>query len=146
VINYRNKPKGQYIQEALWQDLYELAQQWKNTLEFQLFEIEFLQNLIDRYFVDLLLEENLDELREIQRDLYQSENKSKILLERIDVHLNHITKTIETPDTFDALQFRNDHELLEDHTTASTRIHKTMKITTFKMIEDVLQNDTPKFI
>jgi hypothetical protein len=146
VINYRNRPKGQYIQEASWQDLYKLTEEWKNNLEFQLFEIEFLQNLIKRYFVELLDQENLDELRELQKDLYQYENQSKLLLENIDVHLNHIVKVIDEPFTFDASVFRREHELLEDDTSVFLIKHNTMKLTAFKMVKDSLQNEDPKFV
>lgn len=146
MINYRNRPKGQYIQEASWQDLYKLTEEWKNNLEFQLFEIEFLQNLIKRYFVELLDQENLDELRELQKDLYQYENQSKLLLENIDVHLNHIVKVIDEPFTFDASVFRREHELLEDDTSVFLIKHNTMKLTAFKMVKDSLQNEDPKFV
>ena len=146
MINYRNRPKGQYIQEASWQDLYKLTEEWKNNLDFQLFEIEFLQNLIKTYFVELLDQENLDELRELQKDLYQYENQSKLLLENVDVHLSHIVKVIDEPFTFDASAFRQEHELLEDNTSALLIKHNTMKLTAFKMVKDSLQNEDPTFV
>lgn len=40
MSDYRNRPKGDYIQDAALQ----------NNLEFQLFEIEFLERLINTYY------------------------------------------------------------------------------------------------
>jgi hypothetical protein len=146
MINYRSRPKGEYIKDATWQDLYALTEQWKNNLDFQLFEIEFLQNLIETYFVKLLVQQNLDELRELQRDLYQAKNQSKRLLQNIEVHKRHIVKIIDEPFTFDASLFRTEHELLEDDTSEFLKMHKTMKITTFNMVKDILQDEKPKSI
>lgn len=141
--NYRNRPKDNYIQLAEWRDLYTLTEEWKSNLEFELFEVEFLLNLVKTYFDQLLNEENLDELRELQRDLYHAENQSKLLIENCYTHLNHIAKIIDNPNKLSDSKFRNEHQVLEDDTSVFLMKHKTMKRTAFRMIKDILQNDAP---
>jgi len=145
MSNYRSRPKGDYIREAAWQDLHKLTEQWQNNLEFQLYEIEFLERLIETYFVKLLLQENLDELRELQRDLYHAKNQSEVLLQSIQTHLNHIIDVIDEPFKYDGSIFRDEHEQLEDDVTEFITKQKVIKLTVFKMTKDVLENEKSKF-
>ncbi len=145
MSDYRSRPKGDYAQEAAWQDLYKLTEHWQNTLGFQLYEIEFLERLIETYFVKLLLLENLDELRELQRDLYYAKNQSEVLLQRIQTHLNHIINIIDEPFKYDSSIFRDEHEQLEDDVTEFITKQKVIKLTVFKMTKGVLENEKPKF-
>ena len=34
MSNFRDRPKGDYIQQATWQDLYKLTERWKNNIEY----------------------------------------------------------------------------------------------------------------
>jgi len=146
MSNYRSRPKGDYAQEAAWQDLYKLTERWQKNLEFQLYEIEFLERLIDTHFAKLLLLENLDEIRELQRDLYHTKNQSEALVQRIQRHLNHITDIIDEPFKYDSSIFRDEHEQLEDDVTEFITEQKVIKLTVFKMTKGVLENEKPKFI
>lgn len=144
--NYRNRPKGDYIQEATWQDLYILTEGWQSNLEFQLYEIEFLERLIETYFVNLLLQENLDELRELQIDLYKAKNQSKKISKRIKTHLSHIADILDEPFKFDGSIFRDEHQQLEDDVAEFILNQKVVRLTVFTMTKDVLENEKPKFI
>lgn len=146
MVNYRDRPKGNYIQEATWQDLYILSENWKSNVEFQLFEIGFLERLIETNFVKLLLLENLDELRELQRDLFYAKNESKTLLKQIESHLNHIVDILDEPFKYDASFFRDEHENLEDNISEFINKQKTIRYIVFKMTKDVLESEKSKFI
>lgn len=146
MSNYRNRPKGNYIVEAEWQDLLKLTVEWQDNLEFQLYEIEFLDSLIDTYFVKLLVQENLDELRELQIELYQAKNQSKKLLKRIEKHLNHIGEVLRENFEYNDLVFRAEHQQLEDDVSEFITNQKVAKFKVFKMTKDVLEDEKPKFI
>jgi hypothetical protein len=146
VSNYRNRPKGDYLRDAKWQDLHELTDQWQGDLEFQLYEIDFLDSLIDTYFVKLLVQENLDELRELQIDLYKAKTQSEKLLERINKHLDHIGELLSKSLKIDDLVFRFEHERLEDDISQFIANQKVTKFTVLKMTKDVLENEKPNFI
>ena len=146
MSNYRNRPKGDYLRDAKWQDLHELTDEWQGDLEFQLYEIDFLDSLIDTYFVKLLVQENLDELRELQIDLYKAKTQSEKLLERINKHLNHIGELLSKSSKIDDLVFRFEHERLEDDISQFMANQKVTKFTVLKMTKDVLENEKPNFI
>jgi hypothetical protein len=146
MSNYRNRPKGDYIQEAEWEDLYKLTEEWQGNLEFQLFEIDFLERLIDTYFVKLLVQENSDELRELQIDLYQAKKKSKKLLKHVNKHLIHIADTLSDRFKYEGSVFRGQQEQLEDDVSEFITNQKVAKFTVIKMAKDVLENEKSKFI
>ena len=146
MSNYRNRPKGNYIQEATWQELYMLTESWKNDLEFYLLDIKFLERLVDTYFVKLLMNQNLDELRELQRDLYEEKKQCERLLQRIQIHFTHIIDLIDDPSIYDALIFRTEHELFEDEISEFKVMLKAVRYTVFNMTKDVLESEKPKYI
>ena len=145
MSKYRNRPKGDYIKEAKWQDLYRLTEQWQSNLEFQLYEIEFLERLIDNYFVKLLLHENLDELRELQRDLYEGKNQSEKIMNRINIHLRRILNILDGPSKLGGFAFRDEHEQLEDDVSEFIKNQRVVRFTVFKMSKEVLESEKPKF-
>jgi hypothetical protein len=144
--NYRSRPKGNYIQDANWKDLYILAENWKLDIEFYLIELEFFERLLETYFTRLLLHKNLDELQELHNDLIEAKWQCKDILQRIISHLNHIVNILDEPFTYDAIVFRNSHEQLEDYISEFTEMLKAAKYNIVQLTKAVLVSETPKFI
>jgi hypothetical protein len=146
MSNYRSRPKGNYIQDTNLQDLYLLAETWNQDIEFYTFEIEFLDRLIDTYFVKLLLHENLDELRVLQKDLFKARTQCKQILQRINVQLNYIVDILDEPFKYNITDFRNDYEQLEDDIEECREVLKGLRYAVFNTTKVVLESEKPKFI
>ena len=146
MSNYRNRPKGVYIQEATWQELYMLTESWKNDLEFYLLDVKFLERLVDAFFVKLLTNQNFDEIRELQSKLLERKNQCENLLKRIQIHFAHIVELIDNPFMYDALVFRAEHELLEDEISEFKLMLKAVRYVVFTITNDVLESKKPKYI
>ena len=146
MSDYRNRPKGNFIQEASWQELYMLTESWKNDLEFYLLDIRFLVRLVDTYFVKLLINQDLDELRELQRELLELNKQCENLLKHIKIHFTHIVDLIEDPFIYDASVFRTEHELLEEEISEFRKMLKVVRYAVFVLSKDVLGNEKPKCI
>jgi len=146
MSNYRRRPKGNYIQDASWKDLYNLAESWKNDIEFHLFEVDFFECLIETHFIKLLLLQNLDELRELQRDLFETRKRCKHIIQHIKTHLDHIVDIMDEPFCYNVVDFRADNEQLEDEASEFIASLKTVRYTVFKMTKSVLESEKPKFI
>jgi hypothetical protein len=132
-------------QETTWQNLFLWAENWKNDAEFELFEIQFLKDLIDSNFINLLDQENLDELRELQKDVLKASQEGQNLIKQIDAHMHQIAEIIDAPFTYDASVLGATHQLLQDSSSTLSKKHKIIKITTFNMIKDIFQHDRPPF-
>ncbi|PWK20698.1 hypothetical protein [Xanthomarina spongicola] len=146
MSDYRNRPKGNFIQEASWQDLYMLTESWKKDLEFYSLDVKFIELLVETYFVKFLINQNLDDLRELQRELLELNKQCENLLKRIKIHFTHIVDLIEDPFIYDASVFRTEHELLEEEISEFIKMLKVVRYAVFVLSKDVLGNEKPKRI
>lgn len=146
MSNYRNRPKRQHSAKASWKDLYILTERWQFDLEFQHYEIEFLEQLIETYFVKLLLRESLDVICELQNDLHQAKKRAEKLLQQIESHLDHIVDLLNEPFNYDILIFMYEHEQLQDNVAQFIKNQNVVKYVAFKMTKGVLKDGKPKFI
>ena len=117
MTDFRNRPKGNYIHETDWQQLYSLTEHWKSDLQFYNDDLKILHHLIEKYFMWISKKENIDMVREIEVGLLEIDNKCGKLLNRVNKHLHHLTELIDSPFTYDSNEFRTEHEQLEDDLT-----------------------------
>ncbi|WP_299667866.1 hypothetical protein [uncultured Polaribacter sp.] len=146
MSNYRSRPKGNYNQEATWEELQILTERWKNSLEFYAFEIAFLEILIETYFVKLLLQENFDVLRELQKDISEAKKQCKNMQQSILNHITHIANIINEPFNNSTISFRYTHEIFEDEISEFKALLKVLKYTVFKITKNILESEKPQFI
>ncbi|SDL36464.1 hypothetical protein [Kriegella aquimaris] len=112
--DFRNRPKDNYINEADWQKLYVLTEDWKSNLLFYNDDLKFLLHLIDKYFMWISRKENIDMVREIEVGLLKLDNECSSLLNLTNKHLHHLGELIDNPFVYDSHKFRTEHEQLED--------------------------------
>ena len=146
MINYRIRPKGNYIKEANWEALYLLTENWKKDLEFYLFDIKFLEHLIENHFTKLLIHENLDELRELQIEVFELKNQCEYLLQCIQTNLESISKIINETYSHNTSDFRIENEQLEDDIQEFINNQREIRRVAFSMIRDVLESKNTKHV
>lgn len=146
MSNYRNRPKGNYIQEASWQELYMLTESWKNDLEFNFIDVKFLELLLDAYLVKLLINQNLTEIRELQREVYELIKQCINLQELIKIHFTHIIDLIDEPLKYDESVFRVEHELFEDEIVKFKTKLEAIRYIVFNAANDALESEKPMCI
>tara|TARA_R110000868_G_scaffold169348_3_gene404359 strand:+ start:495 stop:947 length:453 start_codon:yes stop_codon:yes gene_type:complete len=142
--NYRIRPKGNYIQEASWHELYVLTKKWKEDVEFQKKDIKFIIDLVETYFAKLLMYKNLEELHETQVGLLHLYNECTSSLLHIHLHLSCLSNLIEDPNSYDAYIFRNEQEQLEDKISVLIKNIKRTRKDAFALTTDVVKNENPK--
>ena len=141
MSDLRYRPKDNYIHEADWQQLYILTEHWKSDLEFYRDDSRFLQDLIDKYFVWMTKKENLDEVREIEVALVETDRNCYGLLKRTNKHLTHLAKLIDDPFKYDSHVFRTEHEQLEDEFADFVKSFKDNRKDVFTITEHVMESE-----
>lgn len=142
--DFRNRPKENFIQEANWNELYLLTESWKNDLDFYLFEIKFMESLIENRFSELLLFENLDELRELQIDVYELKNQCEHLLNNSKNNLESIVDIINDTYILNTSRFRSENEQLEENIIRFINKEREIKRCIFSMIKNILEKKKEK--
>ncbi len=141
MSDLRNRPNGNYIYSANWHELYVLTEHWKSDLMFYKDDLMFLDKLIDTHVLWISKEEDLEQVRAIEKSIVETNNKCIILLERVQLHLTHLANLIDNPFTYDAQKFRNEHQQLEDDFTAFLKIFRTNRKEVFEITEHLIESD-----
>lgn len=112
--NFRIRPRDNYIQNTAWQELYALTEHWKSDVLFYKDDLKFLHHLLDKYFIWITKDENIEAVRTVGNKVLEDARTCKKLLKRIDKHLSHLARIMDEPFKYSSKIFRKEHQELED--------------------------------
>lgn len=141
MSDFRNRPNGTYILDANWEALYILTKHWKTDLLFYRDDLNFLDNLIDKYLIWISNKKDSEAVRNIDNSILETAKKCTDLLQRIDKHLMHLANLIEDPFKYDSHQFRAEHQLLEDDITNFVKAFRNNRKEVFEVTKMVIDSD-----
>ncbi len=138
---FRSRPKGVYIHEANWEELYVLTEHWKKDLGFYKEDLLFLHRLIDKYFIWIVKEENNEAVRKILHGVQKMKDKCRDLLEKVSSHLNRVGNFVEKPEPEEDRLFRIEHEHLEDEIADFVKAFRKNRRDVFEITEHVVDSE-----
>lgn len=141
MSDFRNRPNGNYLFNANWDELYLLTKHWKSDLQFYKDDLKFLNHLIDKYFIWISKKEDVDAVRKIGKSIDETNEKCSDLLKQAEKHLGHLTKLIENPFKYDTQQFRTEHQQLEDDITNFIKTFRTNRKEVFEVTEHIIESE-----
>jgi len=139
--NYRKRPKGSYIEEATWEELYSLTKLWKSDIEFYKDDSKFLHHLMDKYFIWIIEKDATQVVKTLQDNLKKIDEKCEDLLTKIDQHLLQLAHLVEQPDWVEGRIFRLEHTHLEDEFHEFTAFFRGNRMSIFTAVEGVVLNE-----
>jgi hypothetical protein len=142
--NLSLRPKGDFTWTAEYKELYILTEHWQSDLHFYKEDLHFLYHLIDKYFVWLISEENLSEIRSLSTGLSETNINCDRLLEKTSRHLAHLSELIDDPFKYDSHKFRSEHEELENEITSFIKKFREIKKETFIDIEPIIEKEVKR--
>ena len=144
MIILKNNLEETVIKDTNWESLYLLTDNWKKELEFYYFDISFLEILIENYFSELLMYENLDELRELQIEVFELKSQCEYLLNDTRINLESIVCIINGTYIHTPSGFKIENEQLGDTIVRFIDNERKMRRVVFCMIKDVFENQKKK--
>ncbi|MFO7673507.1 MAG: hypothetical protein R6V74_07360 [Lutibacter sp.] len=141
MSDFRNRPNGTYILDANWEALYILTKHWKTDLLFYRDDLNFLDNLIDKYLIWISNKKDSETVRKIDNSILETAKKCNDLLQRVDKHLTHLANLMEDPFKYDSHQFRAEHQQLEDDITNFVKAFRTNRKEVFEVTKMVIDSD-----
>ena len=142
--NLNLRPKGDFTWTAEYQQLYTLTEHWQSDLQFYKGDLHFLYHLIDKYFIWLTHEENLNKMRKIASDLSENGKKCNELLAKTSKHLDHLIELIDDPFKYDSHKFRSEHEKLENEIASFVKKFWKIKRDTFVISEQIIEKEVER--
>ena len=139
--DFRKRPKGKYIQNANWSELYVLTEHWKSDLNFYKDDLRFLKFLINKYFIWLTIEENVKEVQNIEKSLHDTEVICNNLIEKVKKHLIQLGDLSENTNLESARIFRIEHEHLEDEISEFVKSFRINRKKVFKITEHIVDSE-----
>lgn len=140
-MELRIRPKSDYLHKASWEDLYLLTEHWKSDIEFYRDESRFLRTLVDKYFIWLIEDGNIQMVQLLSNKLSKIITQKKAIYDKLNKHLNHLEELIENPFSHDSTKFRNEHSKLEDEFTVFVKNFKVIKKEIFAMTKHVIEDE-----
>jgi len=141
MSDLRSRPNGTYIFNADWKDLYVLTEHWKSDLLFYKDDLKFLDNLIEKYFMWLSKKENINQVKEIELSLVETNRQCFELLEKVNKHLINLAGLMDDPFKYDSHQFRKEHQLLEDNISNFVKVFRKNRKNIFAITEYVIESE-----
>lgn len=142
--NLSLRPQGNFTWTAEYRELYILTEHWQSDLQFYKDDLQFLYHLIDKYFIWLINEENLGEMRNLSSGLSETGINCDRLLEKTSKHLTHLAELIDDPFKYDSHKFRSEHEELENEIASFIKKFRKIKKETFADMEPVIEKEVKK--
>mgnify|MGYP003643072048 FL=1 len=133
--NFRSRPKGNFIENGNWQELYVLTEHWKSDLLFYKDDLKFLRHLEDKYFLWITAQVNLENIRRAGENILKDTRDCDDLLKRVDKHLSDLSVIIDKSENQDQKAFREEHKELEEDIAQIVENTRKNRRQLFKVIE-----------
>jgi len=140
-MEMRIRPKSDYLHQADLKALYVLTEHWKSDISFFRDELRFLKNLVDKYFIWLINDDNIRETQSVVNDLSAAGKELQKVSIGIEEHLHQLEKLMENSFPHDEQVFRDEHAELEDAMADITQVFRLLKMQVFELTERIMQEE-----
>ncbi len=129
-----------------WQDLYRQAEVWQSNLDFHRDELRFFKRILNRYFILLISDAKLDEMRKMAADISLKENEISKLTADCKTLFKRIGEFIDLESS------HNEALLLEEYTAVENEYNefeasvKELKTLVFNITEHMLESEKLKHL
>ena len=140
-MEFRARPKGDYLMNAEWQDLHTLTEHWQSEMHFYEDEMRFLMVLFEKYFTALVEKENIESTKNVAASMTAVDLTRSSLAQRIQQHLQNILDLVERRSEKNTGDFRFDHQLLEDDFVSFAERFRSLKRDVFRLAENIAKTE-----
>ena len=145
-MEFRTRPKSNYLQNAEWQELHVLTSHWQSDMLFFQDELRFIDTLFDKYFGALIEKDNLEKTKAMAIKISHVKSNSEALSGRIAAHLKHIEQFVTNPTSQKGDSFREEHASLEDDFASFVKSFREMKREIFELTERIARTEKARHL
>ena len=145
-VSKRNRAMGSREDEDRRYQMFIVSEHWLTDLKFFNDELNFLRRLVDKYFMWLVDEANIESTQKLARDLSRFETKRTRLSAKLAHHLKRLTNLIENPFSHSAQDSIDEHADLEALMSAFVKDFRRIKRAAFTLTETVIESEKSKHL
>ncbi|UCD62480.1 MAG: hypothetical protein JSV59_12975 [Flavobacteriaceae bacterium] len=127
--------------EVKWQELYILTDHWKSDLDFYKDDLRFLHHLIDKYIIWITKDDNLNMVKDIEKNLFEIKKESLALMNELITHQGNLGLMVENPVQSSNPQFLKDHETLEEKIANFVKLFRSNRKEVFNITEYIIDSE-----
>ncbi|MFT7611281.1 MAG: hypothetical protein ACI9J3_000223 [Parvicellaceae bacterium] len=141
MTEIRLRPKTDFMQKADLSQILILTQHWVSDLLFFFDELKFFTHLVDKYFILLLKEENINKAQIIVTNIHKFEKEVNHLKDKIQNHIDYLEKLYDVNANTDEALFREQHEDLEQEMTDLIKQFRETKQEVFSLSKRMMETE-----
>jgi hypothetical protein len=145
-MEFRSRPKSNYLLNAQWQELHALTMHWQSDMSFFKDEFRFIDVLFEKYFTALVDKDNMNKTKALASKLAELRSRRDALEQHILNHLHHIEELMINPFAQDASKFRTEHGVLEDDLATFAKLFRETKQEVFQLTERIARTEKAKHL
>lgn len=127
-----------FLKDGPWDELYVLTKHWISDLEFYRDDLQFLNYLIEKYFIWINNEDNLKLFEELKTNLLEVRDMAADLLEKMKEHFIRLGYMVEDSNRKDAGIIKTEHEHLEEEIAQFVKFFRARRKEVFTITKQVL--------
>jgi cysteinyl-tRNA synthetase len=132
--------------ENEWKRLFVITEHWRSDVTFFSDELQFLKGLMDKYFMTLIKEQNIDTTKATVHKLTKLENKRNNFEQKMDRHFNHIISLVENPFPHDAQVYRDEHAKLALAMADFEKDFRELKKEIFQLAKEIINTEKSRHL
>ncbi len=139
-MNFRLRPKSDYLHHATWEQLYALTKHWQSDLKFYSDEMTFFRHLAGNRLLWLENDKDIKAIRSIGNKLFNVSHEIESLNQLMNNHLHRLAEFSKHPTTPEQKSFREEHSVLEDQYSDFSKAFRDLKKEMFELVEVAAEN------
>lgn len=137
---------SEVAEENGWQSLYIVAEHWQSDLKFYDDEIQFLRKLVDRYFMWLTDDQNIDKTRAVASDLIGLEKRKNDITRQVEGHLKDLASMVKKESIENLDRHKDEHAELEESMARLMKDFRRIKKGIFQLTEAIMESEKGRHV
>lgn len=135
------RPAGNYLHTANWQELFLLCENWLSNLQFDQTELQFLEDLVNKYFIAIIDQSGVQEMKHIAEKITSLNEQLLAITESVKKHQSDLSLLMESVATKEEEWFRSEHHKLEVRLLQFSKDLRALKVEIFAVSEKALRSE-----
>jgi hypothetical protein len=136
----------QDAEKSTWTQMYSISERWRLDMDFFCDELVFFTGLIDKYFMGLLAEKDLEGTQKTVAELSELDSRQIDFVHKLVQHQQRLTNLIQDPFSHEVQLCQQGHVELEKEISEFVRDFRLVKRKVFQLAANAIESQKVKHL